>query len=73
MISVSVLEVWCPTLELVHVAEQIDYAFCIFPPYDFARGLYVLYINANIKSLCTESEENEIICERQNLTYAEYV
>jgi len=71
MIAVSILEV--PSLELVDVAEKMDYAFCIFPQYDFARGLFVLYINANIKSLCTESEENEIICELQNITYAEYV
>lgn len=67
MITVSILEV--PGLDLEDVAKRMDYAFCMFPQYDLARGLFVLYINANIKALCTESEENEIICEMQNITY----
>ena len=44
-------------------------AFCIFPQYNLARGLYQVYYNANIKDLCTESPEFELICEIQNLTY----
>ena len=43
--------------------------FCIFPQYNLARGLYQVYYNANVKALCTESPEFELICEVQNLTY----
>ena len=42
----------------------------MFPQYDIARGLYVLYINANIREICTEDLESFVNCERQEIVYA---
>ena len=67
-IIVSILEV--PGLDFEEIAEKLDWAFCIFPQYDLARGLYVLYLNANIKKICTESIENQLNCEYQQINYA---
>ena len=69
MIAVAILEV--PGLDLEDVAKTLDPIFCIFPQYDLARGLFVIYLNANLKALCTESIENEIACQIQNVTYVE--
>ena len=67
MITVQILEF--PQFELEEVAKRLDYIFCIFPQYNLARGLFVLYLNSNIKALCTESEINTQLCEFQNITY----
>ena len=67
MITVTILEF--PSFDLEEVAENLDHVFCIFPQYDLARGLFVLYLNANIKSICTETLENEVVCKLQNITY----
>ena len=67
MIIVSIIEV--PGLGLEDTAKILDYVFCIFPQYNMARGLYVLYLNANVREICTESAENIANCARQGISY----
>ena len=69
MITVSILEI--PDFDLEEVAKNLDRVFCMFPQYNMARGITLLYINANIKKLCTIPPENEIICLSQNITWSE--
>ena len=67
MITVTILEF--PVFELVELAKSLDHLFCILPQYDLARGLSILYLNANIKTICTETFENAVVCKLQNITY----
>ena len=64
---ISILEIFEGNLQ--EVAKKLDYTFCIFPQYDLARGLYVVYLNANIRSICMQSPENELNCKFQDINY----
>ena len=67
LVNVSILEL--PMMGMEDTAKILGYVFCIFPQYNLARGLFVLYFNSNAQIICTESDAAEELCNYGNVTY----
>ena len=53
LITVTILRI--PDLNLMHVAEILDWVFMLFPPYAMASAIGDLYSNVRYTNICTRN------------------
>lgn len=59
LITVMILRI--PDLELIHIADILDWIFLIFPPYAMASAIGDLYSNVRFTNICSR-DVLELLC-----------